>query len=88
MILFAAMFSIIFYNSASAKLMTQYSCNIRYEMAEILRKERDCSIFGDLHPMCSRDITASFSDSHPYIFAEKTNGKTEVRGLLPGKPHF
>ena len=59
-----------------------YKCDIRYEMADILTKERDCSIWGFLHPVCARDIEVSYSENHPYVF--KDNGK-DIKGLLPGK---
>ena len=85
-LLFSLPFSIAFFwrVAAEAKLF-QYTCNIRYEMADILREESNCELIRYLHPMCGRDIIASFSDAHPYVFAEHNKGRTTVRGLLPGK---
>ena len=68
--------------------LKSYSCNIRYEIAEALKSEKGCEMISSLHPMCGRDITASFSESHPYIFSDNIKGKERVRGILPGIDRF
>ena len=88
-LLFILSISIVFFCQVAAdSKLFPYTCNIRYEMADILREEKDCSLMRFLHPMCGRDITASFSDAHPYVFAENIAGRTIVRGLLPGKQNL
>ena len=61
--------------------LKDFTCEIRLEMAALLRQERDCDMWRFLNPICSRDVVVSYSTIAPYIFEEDK----KVVGLLPGR---
>ena len=85
LILFVAIFR---YSIAENFSKADYSCTKRYEMADAIRRENVCFAITTLHKVCSQDLIVTFSESHPYIFAEKVNGETKVHGYLSGEQGF
>eukprot|EP00794_Sanderia_malayensis_P006226 gene6226-6942_t len=71
LLLAAPMISIAFAFSAE--------CQTRYELADALRGENNCSITASFNSICAKDITVAYTESKPYVFKE--NGV--VKGLLP-----
>ena len=60
--------------------VSEYTCEVRYELASALRQERDCQQWIELNPACKDDIEVSFSETPPYIYMKDG----EISGVLPG----
>ncbi len=65
---------------SEALTMFNYECPVRYEMADILRRENNCTMRGMLFHICRKNIVVSYADVRPYVF----KGEHGVEGLLPG----
>lgn len=75
----------VFHCAVGADLrFINYTCTIRFELADALRKEQSCSMIKAANSFCQRDIQVSFANQPPYIFVDTVKGKRTVRGIMPG----
>ncbi len=57
-----------------------FSCITRYDIAYLFKNDVSCENHTTMYPICSKDISVSYSNFPPYVF----KGENKVEGVLPG----